>query len=147
MADLLVKNKKAEFNYHIEHKYVAGMLLKGSEVKSIRENNATISEAFCVVENAEIWIRNMHIAEYKYGGYANHDPLRPRKLLLNKKEISKIESKMKEQGYALFPIKMYLSERGHIKLEIGLGKGKKMFDKREDIKKKDMQRDMDRAKR
>ncbi len=137
-----ILNRKANYEYHIEHKFTAGIVLSGTEVKSIRAGNANISDAFCQIENNEILIRNMHISEFKQGSYNNHDPLRFRKLLLNKAEIKKIIGKMKDKGTAIFPLKLYANERGFLKLDIGVGKGKKAFDKREDIKQKDVQREL-----
>jgi SsrA-binding protein len=139
---LNIVNRKANFEYHIESKFTAGLALSGTEVKSIRAGNANISDAFCILENNEIVVRNMHISEFKQGSYNNHDPLRFRKLLLNKSEIRKIISKLKDKGTAIFPLKLYANERGFLKLDIGVGKGKKSFDKRDDIKQKDIQREL-----
>ena len=141
-----IVNRKANFEYHIEHKFTAGLVLSGTEVKSIRAGNANISDAFCMLEGTEILIRNMHISEFKQGSYNNHDPLRFRKLLLNKAEIKKITGKLKDKGTAIFPLKLYANERGFLKLDIGVGKGKKSFDKREDITPKDIQRELSKLK-
>ncbi len=137
-----IVNRKAGFEYHLDLKFTAGIILSGTEVKSIRSGNANISDAFCIFENGELVIRNMHISEFKQGSYNNHAPLRTRKLLLTKQELRKIQSRAKEKGVAIYPIRLYVSDRGFIKLDIGVGKGKKAFDKREDIKQKDIQREL-----
>lgn len=139
-----IKNKKAYFDYEILDKYVAGIKLLGTEIKSIRESKASIKEAYCFVNNSEVYIRNMHIAEYSNGGYTNHEPYRDRKLLLNKREIAKIEKKLKDNGVTLVPLLLFLNDNGLAKLEIGLAKGKKLYDKRESLKQKDVKKDMDR---
>ncbi len=143
---LNIVNRKANFEYHVESKFTAGLVLNGTEVKSIRSGNANISDAFCILENNEILIRNMHISEFKQGSYNNHDPMRFRKLLLNKSEIKKIINKLKDKGTAIFPLKLYANDRGFLKLDIGVGKGKKAFDKRDDIKQKDIQRELSKLK-
>ena len=140
----VIKNKKAYFNYAIEETYTCGMVLTGSEVKSIRDGKATITEAHCVVTGNEVFLKNMHVSEYSYGGAFNHEPIRDRKLLLQKREIAKIKKKIGEKGMALVPIKVFFSDRGFVKIEIGLGKGKKLYDKREDLKQKDTKRDIER---
>jgi len=139
-----IVNRKAGFNFHIEQRYEAGLLLLGGEVKSIRDNNVNMGDAYCIFEEGELWLKNMHISEFKQSSYNKHEPLRPRKLLLNKQELHKIEAKIKTKGYAVFPIKLYETDRGFLKLEIGLGQGKKTFDKRDDMKEKDIKRDLDR---
>lgn len=139
-----IKNKKAYFDYEILDKYVAGIKLLGTEIKSIRESKASIKEAYCYVNNSEVFVKNMHIAEYSNGGYVNHDPYRERKLLLNKKEIEKIEKKLKDNGITLVPLFLFLSDKGLAKLEIGIAKGKKNYDKRESLKQKDMKRNIER---
>ena len=139
-----IKNKKAYFDYEITDKYVAGIQLLGTEVKSIREGKASIKEAYCYVNNNEIFVKSMSISEYSNGGFVNHEPYRERKLLLNKKEISKISKALKDKGITLIPLLLFLSEKGLIKLEIGLGKGKKLYDKRESLKQKDTKKVIDR---
>ncbi len=139
-----IKNKKAYFDYEILDKYTAGIKLLGTEIKSIRESKASIKEAYCYVDNGEVFIKNMHITEYANGGFINHEPYRLRKLLLNKKEIEKIEKKLKDVGITIVPLVMFISEKGYAKLEIGIAKGKKLFDKRESLKQKDTKRDLDR---
>lgn len=118
------------------------MVLTGTEVKSLRQGRASFNDSYCIVNNGELWVKSLHIAEYSHGTTSNHDPLRERKLLLNKKEIRKIEGKIKEKGVTVVPLRIYFSENGLAKMEIGLGKGKKMFDKRETIKQRDTQREM-----
>lgn len=140
-----IKNKRARFEYHLLDKFVAGMVLSGTEIKSIRSGKASILEAYCVFNDGEVWIRNMHITAYANGSFYNHSPRADRKLLLNKKEIGKIEKFLKDKGNTLVPLKMFISEKGWAKLEIALAKGKQLHDKREDLKAKDDKRDMDRA--
>lgn len=142
---IIIKNKKASFEYAFLDTFTAGIMLTGTEVKAIRDGKATLSESFCVLINGDLWIKNMHISEYKQGSYNNHEPKRLRKLLLNKKELLKIQSKLKEKGVTIIPIQLYFNERGFAKLEIAVARGKKTFDKREDIKKKDQQREIARV--
>lgn len=144
MKDIIIKNKKASFEYIFLSTYKAGIMLTGTEVKSIREGKATLNESFCIFINEELWLKNMHISEYKQGSYNNHEPKRIRKLLLNKGEITKIRSKTKEKGITIIPVRLFFNERGIAKVEIALARGKKMFDKREDIKKKDIERELSR---
>lgn len=141
-----IVNRKANFEYHLESKYTAGIVLTGTEVKSIRNGHASISEAYCMMSDGELFIKNMHISEFKQGSFNRHEPLRDRKLLLNKTELRKIASKLKEKGCAVFPLKLYPNERGIFKLDIGVGRGKKSYDKREDIKSKDIARELSRIK-
>jgi len=140
-----IHNRKASFNYHIEERFEAGMELRGSEVKSIRSNSVNMGDGYCYMENGELFLRNVHISEWKQASYDAHEPMRDRKLLLNKRELAKIEARIKSKGYAVFPVKLFESDRGFFKLEIGLGQGKKTYDKREDLKEKDIQRDLDRT--
>jgi SsrA-binding protein len=144
MSKVSIVNKKASFNFHLEQRFTAGIVLTGTEVKSIRANNASISEAYCVFQKGELFILNMHIALWKFGGYSNHDPLRGRKLLLNKRELKKLKVGMETQGNTIVPVKVFLSEKGLVKVDIALAKGKKTVDKREDIKKKDTERELNR---
>lgn len=137
-----IKNKKASFEYSFMATFTAGIMLTGTEVKSIREGKATLSESFCIITNGDLWVKNLHIAEFKQGSYNNHEPKRMRKLLLNKSELLKINSKLKEKGVTIIPIQLFFNERGYAKLEIALARGKKTFDKREDLKKKDQQREI-----
>ena len=139
-----IKNRSAWHEYFIDDKYEAGMLLQGTEVKSIREGKVSFTDSYCLLHKGEIWLKSLHIAEYSHGNLNNHDPVRDRKLLLNKKEIRKIESKLKEKGYTLVPLRIYFNEKGLAKIEIGLAKGKKLHDKRETLRKKDVEREMKR---
>lgn len=140
-----IVNRKAKFNYHIEETLIAGMQLLGTEVKSIRNQQVNLGDGYCYVLDGELFIKNVHISEWKQKGFDVHEPLRERKLLLNKRELRKVEARIKTKGYSVFPIKLFESERGFFKLELGLGQGKKNYDKREDIKEKDIQRDIDRG--
>jgi SsrA-binding protein len=137
-----IKNKKAGFEFHIIQSYEAGVMLSGTEVKSVRYAKANINEAYCAFDKSgELWIKNMHISEYDLGTYNNHEPKRDRKLLLNKQELTKLHRRVMEKGYTIVPLKLYTSERGIIKIEIALATGKKYFDKRYSIKEKDMARE------
>lgn len=139
-----IENRRAKFDFQILDTLTAGLILKGTEIKSIREGKAALSDSFCYFRNNELYVRNMHIAEYSEASFANHEPTRERKLLLNKHEINKLVKKMKDQGLTIVPLRLFLSEKGYAKLEIALAKGKKQHDKREDIKKKDIEREMNR---
>lgn len=139
-SKLVANNKKAYHDYFIEEKYEAGIALAGTEVKSLRLGKCSIKEAFIRIENGEVWVYGMHVSPYEKGNIFNKDPLRPKKLLLHKKEIWKLVGKMKEKGYTLVPLQVYFKE-GRAKVEIGLAKGKKLYDKREDIAKKDQRRE------
>jgi len=138
---LICNNKKAFHDYFIEERFEAGMVLQGTEVKSLRNGKANLNDAFATVKNGEAFLHNFHILPYDFGNRENHDPDRMRKLLLHKKEIAKLFSKIREQGYTLIPLRIYFKD-GKVKAEIGLAKGKKLHDKRETLKKKDMQRDI-----
>ena len=142
-----IKNKKASYEYEFKRKFVAGIMLVGTEIKSIRNNQVNISDAYCIVAENEIWIKNLHISEYQYGSHNNHNPTRERKLLLNKEEISKIESKVKSKGTTIIPLRLFVNNKGRAKIEIAIAKGKKIFDKRHDLKEKDTKRDIDRIKK
>ena len=139
-----IKNRKASFEYEFIQKYTAGIILVGTEIKSIRANKASISDAYCVIIDSEIIIKNLHISEYKYASFSNHEPKRERKLLLNKQEINKIKSRVQEKGFALVPIRLFINDKGIAKLEIAVAKGKKIYDKRESIKEKELRKDIDR---
>ena len=141
---LNIKNKKARYEYNILTKYIAGIVLTGTEIKSIRLGQAHISEAFCQVKNNEVFIVNMHIKEYDFGTYLNHKPTRTRKLLLSKKEIRQISKKIVEKGFTLIPLEVFISDRGFAKVEIAIAKGKKIHDKRQSLKEKDNKREIDR---
>jgi len=138
-----IKNKKASFEYYLLDKYVCGIVLKGSEIKSIRLGKASLQEAYCYLNNGELFIKGMHISPFEKGGDANnHDPIAERKLLLKKKELKKIEGKLKDVGMTIIPIRLFISERGWAKVEISLAKGKKLYDKRESLKQKDYKREI-----
>ncbi|HMK19340.1 MAG TPA: SsrA-binding protein SmpB [Chitinophagaceae bacterium] len=139
-----IKNRSAFHEYFFDNKYVAGVVLTGTEVKSLREGKASFNDSYCLIHKGEMWLKSLHIAEYSHGTTNNHDPIRDRKLLLQKREISKIEGKLKEKGYTLIPLRIFFNEKNLIKVEIGLGKGKKLHDKRETIKKRDVEREMKR---
>ncbi|MEM6803332.1 MAG: SsrA-binding protein SmpB [Bacteroidota bacterium] len=142
--ETVIRNKKAKFEYSLEEIFTAGMVLKGTEVKSLRAGKASLQEAYCYLEKDEIFIRNMNITEYDKGSYNNHEPTRIRKLLLNKKEIRKIRKGLDQKGYTLVPLKVYFNDRNFAKMDIALGKGKKVADKRESMKERDTKREMDR---
>jgi SsrA-binding protein len=139
-----IKNRSAFHDYFIEDKFDAGMVLAGTEVKSIRDGKVNFVDSFCVFFQGELWVRNMHIAEYRFGTTNNHLAVHDRKLLLHKRELRKLESKLKEKGYTLVPLRIFFNDKGYAKLEIGLGKGKKNFDKRESIKQRDTQKEIKR---
>lgn len=143
--DINIKNKKAHFEYHILEKYIAGIQLLGTEIKSIRQSKANISDAFCAFLNDGLYIRNMHIAEYSHGSFYNHESKRDRKLLLTKKELYKLKVKGEEKGFTIVPLKIFISNRGFAKVEIALAQGKKDYDKRESIKERDTKRELSRA--
>ncbi len=137
-----INNKAAYHEYFIEQTYTAGMVLTGTEVKSLRAGKASFNDAYCFFQKGELYIKSLHISEYKLGTIYNHMPTQERKLLLTKKELKKLETKINEKGFTIVPLKIFFSENGFAKLEIGLGKGKKTFDKRETIKQRDTDREM-----
>ncbi len=136
-----ILNKKARFDYNIIEEIEAGIVLTGTEIKSIRKGSANLKDSYAIIKNGEVFLLNMHIAQYKEGNIFNHDENRTRKLLLHKKEILKIKSKLDVEGYALFPIKLYI-KNNKAKILLGIGKGKKLYDKRESIKKRDQEREI-----
>ena len=144
-SKIVSKNKKASFQFEIIETFVAGVLLTGSEIKSIRQGKINFVDSYCVFIGTELYIRGLHIAEYTHGGYANHVPVHDRKLLLNRSELYRIQKKVKEKGFTIVPLSCFLTEKGWAKLEIAISRGKKLYDKRESIKKKDSKRDSDRA--
>lgn len=139
-----IKNRRATFDYEISDTYTAGIVLTGTEIKSIRMGKASLVDTFCYFAKGELWVKNMHIAEYFYGSYNNHTARRDRKLLLNKKELKKLERGTKETGFTIVPVRMFVNEKGLAKVVVALAKGKKQYDKRESLKEKDDRRDMDR---
>lgn len=139
-----IKNKKAYFDYELLEKYIAGIVLTGTEIKSIRLGKASLVDSYCLFKDGELYVRGMNIATYDFGTYNNHVPMRDRKLLLQKSELRKLLRKTKEKGFTIVPTRLFLSERGLAKLEIALARGKKEYDKRETIKERDLKRDMER---
>ena len=137
-----IKNRRATFDYAISDTFTAGIVLTGTEIKSIRQGKASLVDTFCYVNNGEVWVKNMYIAEYFYGTYNNHTERRDRKLLLNKKEIANIEKSGKESGFSIIPLRLFISEKGYAKLVIGIARGKKEYDKRQAIKERDDKRDI-----
>lgn len=142
-----VVNRRASHEFFLTEKYEAGIMLRGTEIKSIRAGRVNLTDAFCTFDHGELYVRSLFISEYENGTYANHEPRRTRKLLLRGKELKKLERKVKEKGFTIVPYRMYLSERGFIKLEIALAQGKKSFDKRDTIKEKENKRELDRMKK
>lgn len=139
-----IKNRRASFDYSFIETYTAGLVLLGTEIKAIRQGKAALVDSFCYFRKGELYVKNLNISEYTEGNLYNHEPQRERKLLLSKQELSKLEKKMKDQGLTIIPITLFTSDSGYAKLEIALAKGKKLFDKREDIKAKDIDRDLKR---
>jgi SsrA-binding protein len=139
-----IRNRSAYHEYFIEEKFDAGIVLVGTEVKSIREGKLNFADSFCVFFKSELWIRNMHIAEYRFGTTNNHLAVHDRKLLLNRKELRKLENKLKDKGLTIIPLRVYINDKGLVKMEIGLAKGKKLYDKRESIKERDTNREIKR---
>ncbi|GAB4280794.1 MAG: SsrA-binding protein SmpB [Coriobacteriia bacterium] len=142
---LIARNKKALHDYAIEETLEAGIVLAGTEVKSLRENGCSMRDSFATVRDGEVWLHNLHIAPYSHGNRANLDPDRTRKLLLHKRQIRYLVGKTRERGYTLVPLKMYFNEANRVKVELGIGKGKKLFDKRRDIAERDAKREIERA--
>ena len=142
MAEL--RNRQAYHEYFIDAKYEAGMVLLGTEVKSLRGGRASFNDSYCLIHKGDIWIKSLHIAEFSHGTVNDHDPLRDRKLLMEKREIKKMEAKLKEKGYTLVPLRIFFNDKNLAKIEIGLARGKKLYDKRESIKQKDVEREIKR---
>ncbi|HTA63692.1 MAG TPA: SsrA-binding protein SmpB [Bacteroidia bacterium] len=140
-TNINIQNRRATFDYSFSDKFIAGMVLKGTEIKSIRDGKVSLADSYCFIKNGELFIRNLHITEYEKASFYNHAPMRERKLLLNKIELNKIERKLKDAGTSIIALRLFIGEKGYAKLEIGIGKGKKSFDKREDIKKRDIERE------
>lgn len=146
-ADIAIKNKKASHDFEFIEKFIAGIQLYGTEIKSIRLGKATIADAYCVFSGGELYLRGMHISEYWWGNLNNHDPIRDRKLLLTSRELRKLERKVKETGLTITVIEVFINDRGLAKAEIALARGKKEYDKRETLKRKDASREMDRLRK
>jgi len=143
MSTPTIKNRKARHEYHVEETYEAGIVLRGTEVKSLRQGKASLSEAFAYMQDGEVWLRDMYIKPYEHASYSNHDDRRERKLLLTKREIREIDKAITQKGYTLIPLKLYF-KNGYAKILIGIAKGKKKYDKREDIKERDTRRELER---
>lgn len=139
-----IKNKKASFEYFLIDEYDAGLVLTGTEIKSIRDGKANLTDAYCVFIGNELFVRQMHVSEYRFGSYMNHPAKRDRKLLLTRRELRKLQARTKEKGYTIVPVLLYVDDRGYAKLKIALARGKKFFDKRQTIKDNDTRRDMQR---
>ncbi len=145
--DIVIRNKKASHDYEFLEKYIAGIKLLGTEIKSIRLGKAALADSYCLFRNGELFLKGMHISEYWWGNLNNHDPLRERKLLLKKRELKKIERKVKETGYTIIVIKVFMNDRGLAKAEIAVSRGKKEYDKRESLKRRDAERELDRVRK
>jgi SsrA-binding protein len=145
--DINIKNRKAKFEYEILDKYIAGIKLAGTEIKAIREGKASIAESFCEFSNSELFVINMTVQEYSHATYFNHDPKHARKLLLNRKELKKLEKEVKNSGLTIVPLRLFINDRGLAKMQIALAKGKKLYDKREVIKERESKRKLDRIKK
>lgn len=146
-GDIVIKNKKASHDYEFLEKFIAGIRLTGTEIKSIRQGKAALADSYCFFDDGELYLRGMHIAEYYWGNLNNHDPLRERKLLLTKRELKRIERKVKESGLTIIVTKVFINDRGLAKAEIAISRGKREYDKRQTIKKKDIDRELDRIKK
>lgn len=143
-VQIRIKNKKAWHEYMLMEEFTAGIVLTGTEIKSIREGKVNLTDSYCTFNSNELFVLNMHIAEYKYGNQFNHEPKRPRKLLLSRRELNKIQGKAKDKGVTIVPLELYINDEGLAKLTIAIARGKKLYDKRESLKTKDQQREMDR---
>jgi len=143
-TNIVIKNKKASFDYELIETFVAGIVLTGTEIKSVRLGKASLVDTYCIVVKKELWVKNMNITEYFYGSYNNHAARRDRKLLLNRKEINKIEQLSQNAGFTVIPTKMFINEKGLAKVVVAVAKGKKAYDKRQSLKEKDDKREMDR---
>ena len=139
-----IKNRRATFDYEIGDTYTAGLVLTGTEIKSIRAGKASLTDSYCVIDRGEVWVKGMNISEYFYGSYNNHAARRDRKLLLSKKEIAKIEKAISDPGFTLIPLRIFISDRGYAKLVVGVARGKKQYDKRQAIKEREDKRILDR---
>ncbi len=146
-GNIVIKNKKASHDYEFLEKFIAGIALTGTEIKSIREGKASLTDSYCMFRNNELYIKGMHIAEYRWGNIRNHDPMRERKLLLKSRELHKLEKKVKESGLTIIVTKVFINERGLAKAEIALARGKKEYDKRETLKRKEASIEMKRARK
>lgn len=145
MNNIRIKNRKASFEYHFVDTFTAGIVLTGTEIKSIRIGKASLVDTYCLIINGELWVKNMHIAPYFYGSYNNHEARRDRKLLLTRRELHRLEADSKQPGYTIVPTLLYIDGHGRAKLNIALARGKKQYDKRQALKEKEDRREMDRA--
>ncbi|PNE25143.1 SsrA-binding protein [Tannerella sp. oral taxon 808] len=141
---ITIKNKRASFDYELLETFTAGIVLTGTEIKSIRLGKASLVDTFAIVERGEVWVKNMYVAEYAFGTYNNHAPRRDRKLLLNRKEIRRLQTATKDRGFTIVPTRLYINERGLAKLALAIARGKKEYDKRQSIRERDDRREMDR---
>ncbi|XZF15510.1 SsrA-binding protein SmpB [Chitinophagaceae bacterium MMS25-I14] len=144
VQNVYIKNRPATFEYAIEDRLTAGIVLTGSEIKSVRNGKVSFNDSYCLFNKGELWVKSLHISEYVNAGYVGHDPTRERKLLLNRKELKKWLDKVKEKGYSIVPLAVFINDKGYAKVEIGLGRGKKLHDKRESIRSRDVEREMKR---
>ena len=144
MNQITIKNKRASFDYELLETFTAGIVLTGTEIKSIRLGKASLVDTFAIVERGEVWVKNMYVAEYAFGTYNNHAPRRDRKLLLNRKEIRRLQTATKDRGFTIVPTRLYINERGLAKLTLAIARGKKEYDKRQSIRERDDRREMDR---
>lgn len=142
--EINIKNRRATYDYAITETFTAGIVLTGTEIKSLRQGKASLVDTFCLVDNGEVWVKNMYIAEYFYGTYNNHTERRDRKLLLNRKEIAKLQKAAEDPGYTIVPLKVFINDRGLAKMLIGVGRGKKQYDKRQSIREREDKRNIDR---
>ncbi len=140
-----IKNRRAQFDYHVLKTFTAGLVLYGTEIKSIRAGKAGLADTYCLVQNGEVWVKNMYIAEYAFGSFRNHTPLRERKLLLNRREIRELSNESKSPGITIVPLLLYINDNGLAKLDIALCRGKHAYDKRQGIKEREAKREMGRA--
>ncbi|MBA3665835.1 MAG: SsrA-binding protein SmpB [Bacteroidetes bacterium] len=139
-----IENRRAKFDYQFLDQFVAGIVLEGTEIKSIREGKAGLSDSYCYFKNDELYVKNLHITEYSEASFRNHEPTRERKLLLSRQELNKLSKKIMDAGLTIIPVRLFINDKGYAKLEVALAKGKREFDKRDDIKKKDIEREMNR---
>ncbi len=142
--NIRIKNRRISFEYFILETFTAGIVLQGTEIKSIREAKVSLNEAYCAFHGSELFVKEMHIAEYRFGTHYNHEPKRDRKLLMNKRELKKLSTRVKERGFTIVPTELFIDENGRAKLEIALARGKHHYDKREDLKKRDTKREIER---
>ena len=142
--DINIQNKKARFNYEIGDTYTAGIVLTGTEIKSIRDGKASLVDSYCLIENGEVWVKQMNVSEYFYGSYNNHVARRDRKLLLNRKEIAKLQKASENPGFTIVPLRVFINDRGLAKMVVGIGRGKKEYDKRQTLRERDDKRQLDR---